>query len=137
MDYAPYVRVVPENSYDRAYDYAVPEELRGRVGLGSKVRIPLRRTETTGIVIELLAASEFDKVRALGGVVGDKPVIPPALFGLARWLSDYYCAPLALSLRCVVPEPVRQEVGSLMRLWVEPRHGVTDDDVIAQLGKAK
>lgn len=134
---ASYARVVPENSYDRAYDYAVPEALRARVHLGSKVRMPLRRTETTGIVIELLEKTEFDKVRAIVSVVGDKPVIPGPLFALARWISDYYCAPLAMALRCVLPEPVRQEIGSLMRLWVEPRAGVDDLTVVAQLGRAR
>ena len=134
---ASYARVVPENSYDRAYDYAVPEALRGQVHLGSKVRMPLRRTETTGIVVELLTETEFDKVRAIVSVVGERPVIPGPLFALARWISDYYCAPLAAALRCVLPEPVRQEVGSLMRLWVEPRAGVDDLTVVAQLGRAR
>jgi len=134
---ASYARIVPENSYDRAYDYAVPEALRAQIHLGSKVRMPLRRTETTGIVVELLTETEFDKVRAIVSVVGDRPVVPGPLFALARWISDYYCAPLAAALRCVLPEPVRQEIGSLMRLWVEPRAGVDDLTVVAQLGRAR
>jgi primosomal protein N' (replication factor Y) len=137
MESAPYVRVVPENSYDRAYDYAVPDALRGRIGLGTRVRMPLRRSETTGIVIELMAKCEFEKVRALADVVGEKPIVPPALFPLARWVGDYYCAPLALALRCVLPEPVRREAGALMRLWVEPRPGLDDLEVAAAIGRAK
>ena len=132
-----YVRVVPENSYDRAYDYAVPDRLRGRVGPGTKVRMPLRNSETTGIVIEALARTEYAKVRAITDIVGERPVVPAPLFALAKWMSEYYCAPLALALRCVLPEPVRKEVGALVRLWVRSREGVGEADVVAALGRAK
>ncbi len=133
-DAFPYVRVVPENSRDRAYDYAVPDALRGRVGIGMRVRMPLRHAETSGIVIEMLERTEFAKVRALSGLVGETPVVPPALFGLARWMADYYCAPLAAALHCILPEPVRNEAGALVRLWVEARADVSDEDVLAALG---
>ena len=134
----PYVRVVPENSRDRAYDYAVPEGLRGKVGVGMRVRMPLRQAETSGIVIETLTRTDYAKIRAITGLVGETPVVPPSLFGLARWMAEYYCAPLPLALRCILPEPVRSEVGALVRLWVEARADVDDATVAAALGaKAK
>ncbi|SDT91860.1 replication restart DNA helicase PriA [Verrucomicrobium sp. GAS474] len=132
-----YVRVVPENSRDRAYDYAVPDALRGRVGVGMRVRMPLRNAETSGIVIETLARTGYAKIRAITGLVGETPVVPPSLFALARWMADYYCAPLALALRCILPEPVRAEAGALVRLWVAVRPDVGDETVELALGKAK
>lgn len=133
----PYARIVPEDEYDRAYDYAVPETLRAAVVPGMKVRIPLRRSETTGIVIESMKESGFDRLRSIISLVGKEPVVPPSLFALARWLADYYCAPLALALRCVLPEPVRKETSALTRLWVAPREGVTEEEAVRVLGKAK
>ncbi|HEY8965329.1 MAG TPA: primosomal protein N', partial [Candidatus Methylacidiphilales bacterium] len=130
----PYARVVPESSRDRAYDYAVPEALRGRVGVGMRVRMPLRNAEVSGIVIEMLPRSEFAKVRALVDVAGSEPVVPPPLFALARWMSEYYCSPLALALRSILPEPVRADAGALVRLWVAPREGVTEEDVLGAIG---
>jgi primosomal protein N' (replication factor Y) (superfamily II helicase) len=44
---------------------------------------------------------------------------------LARWMADYYCAPLGLALKQVLPEPMRNTVmGAKLRLWVQLRPGV-------------
>lgn len=131
-----YVRVVPEDSYERAYDYAVPEALRGRISAGMKVRVPLRQSETTGIVIALMARSEFAKVRAVISIVGEREFIPGTLFRLAEWMADYYCAPLAAALRCVLPEPVRREMGALQRQWIEPRAGLSEEELTSTMSRA-
>ncbi len=132
-----YIKVVPEDSYERAYDYAIPESLLGKIRIGMKVRVPLRTHETTGYVVEMLAKSEFTKVRAMRQIIGEREFIPGSLFRLAQWIADYYCAPLAAALHCVLPEPVRQEMGAMQRLWVECRPGLDMTEVEQTLKRAK
>jgi primosomal protein N' (replication factor Y) (superfamily II helicase) len=134
---ARYVRVVPEDSYERAYDYALPGHLAQGLRLGSKVRIPLRRTETTGYVIDFPAQPEVSKIRAILGVSQEHSFIPASLFRVASWMSDYYCAPLAACLRCVLPEPVRHEAAAQVRQWIEPRGQLNEAEADLLLGRAK
>ncbi|PTY02238.1 primosomal protein N' [Verrucomicrobia bacterium LW23] len=146
-----FVRVVPELSLDKAFDYAVPADLEGRDLLGAKVRVPFGSREIIGYVVELLdnvaeltEASERSgrrkplRIREIAEVLGARPVIPRALLQLAQWMSEYYCAPLANCLKCILPEAVRRaQPGYLQRLWVEAVPNLDVALVPAQLARAK
>ncbi|MEM1059629.1 MAG: primosomal protein N' [Verrucomicrobiota bacterium] len=136
-----YCRVAPEVSLDQAFDYAVPAELAGRVAVGAKVRVPFGRREVTGYVLEMVAPdglqTEAASVKPLREVYGERTFIPDALMKLAHWIADYYCAPLTVAVRALLPEAVRQtESGFKQRLWVEPRRGLDTHQVTAALGRA-
>jgi primosomal protein N' (replication factor Y) len=133
-----FARVVPELSLDKAFDYAVPENLRGKIALGSKVKAPFGAREITGYVVDLPETPQVAKIKPLHAVVGDRPYIPSHLIELARWMADYYCCPLGQALRAVLPEAVRKaEVGFKQRLWVEPVAGLDSQLIAAQLAKTK
>ncbi|CAB4242399.1 Primosomal protein N' [Methylacidimicrobium sp. AP8] len=101
-------RVLLERKRDCLLDYAVPERLAGRVEIGSHVRVPLRRAETTGWVIDFPAEPAVEGLRELAGICSDAFHLPAPLLQLAAWVADYYCAPLAASLACILPAPVRR-----------------------------
>ena len=42
-------------------------------------------------------------------MVGDKPYIAEKLLKLARWMADYYCAPVELAVQAVLPGAVRHQ----------------------------
>jgi len=102
-----FVRVLPDQSAGRMLDYHVPEPLRAAVGVGSRVRVPVRTRLLPGTVIELLDASEFPGVRDIASLMDGKPMIRPSLLELARWMSDYYCCPFETAVRSVLPVAVR------------------------------
>jgi primosomal protein N' (replication factor Y) len=133
-----YVRVVPEVSLDKAFDYRVPEALRDRVRPGTRVRAPFGGRIITGYVIALVETPEVARVRDIEEVVGDRPFLPETLISLAHWLAEYYCAPLAAAFRCVLPEAVRRaDARFKQQLWVEPRPGIDPEQAAKLLGKAK
>ncbi len=89
----------------RPYTYEIPAELSPRVGPGARVIVPVGRRRTVGIV---LAANVEEPpaavaVRAVLAVPDEEPVLSGALLALARWMSDYYGAPLGLVLRAMLP----------------------------------
>lgn len=133
------VRVAPEVSLDKAFDYLVPADMK--VELGAKVRVPFGARDVIGYVIETGIAQEYgDGSRALKAVLETypgPPMIPPPLISLAHWMAEYYLAPLAVAMRAVLPEAVRGSgVGFKMRLWVEPRPGLEAGQVREMLRRS-
>src|SRR3989449_365478 len=105
MTYAAVVLPVPVN---RSYIYEVPETLTARVVPGARVVVPLRRRSVVGIVTELInqLPSAGIEIKPIAAAPDAEPAISPALLELGRWMSDYYGAPLGLSLRAILPGPL-------------------------------
>lgn len=108
--------VLIDESADRVFSYRVPESLRGRVRESSRVAVPLRGREATGTVLELMPRSESGlpaelKLKEVRRLLAEDPLLTTSLLRLARWISRYYRASLAQTLRCMVPSAVRPESG--------------------------
>ncbi|WP_372794771.1 primosomal protein N', partial [Pontiella sp.] len=102
-------KVVVEISLDREFDYKIPAHLRSSIQVGTQVTVPFHGRELRGFVVGLANHSAFaDKLKAIGGVVGEKPLIPDEIMKLAYWIADYYCAPIEQAVRTVLPSAVRR-----------------------------
>ena len=102
-----FARVLPDQAAGRLLDYRVPESMKDSIGIGSRVRVPVRTRMLTGTVIEVLATCEFNSVKDVSQLLDEKPMIRPALLELARWMADYYCCPLETAVCSVLPVAVR------------------------------
>ena len=103
-------RVLVDGLNDMVFDYAIPLDMRG-VMRGSRVEVPLRAQSTTGTVMALVEPQIgwAGRLRPLKRLVSEEPVISSALMDLAEWAARYYAVPVQQMIRCIVPEPVRQE----------------------------
>ena len=125
MSYAAVVLPVPVS---RSYIYEVPEALAARVVPGARVVVPLRRRSVVGIVTELInqLPSAGIEIKPIAAAPDAEPAISPALLELGRWMSDYYGAPLGLSLRAILPGPLwrseERRVGKECRSRWSPYH---------------
>jgi primosomal protein N' (replication factor Y) len=63
---------------------------------------------TTGYVVGLADKSDVAGLKDVEGLVGEKPYIKPVVLDLARWMAEYYCAPVELAVRTVLPGVVRR-----------------------------
>ena len=102
-----FVRVLPDQAAGKILDYGVPQPLRVAIGVGSRVRIPVRTRLISGTVLEICASTEFTTVRDIAGLLDEKPMVRPALLELARWMADYYCCAFETAVRSVLPVAVR------------------------------
>ena len=102
-----FARVLPDQAAGRLLDYRIPESMASSIGVGSRVRVPVRTRLLNGTVIEILSACEYNSVRDITQLLDDKPMIRPALLELARWMADYYCCPLETAVCSVLPVAVR------------------------------
>jgi len=102
-------KVVVEIALDREFDYRIPAHLRSVIQVGTQVVVPFKSRELRGFVVGLANQSAFqDKLKAIAGVVGEKPLIPDPIMKLAYWIADYYCAPIEHAVRTVLPSAVRK-----------------------------
>jgi primosomal protein N' (replication factor Y) len=110
-------RVAIDAALDRLFDYVIPSGWEARAGPRARVRVPFGRRTAVGYVVELTESSAFSGRQEEGGggrplkpilaVEGERPLILPVLLRLARWIAGYYCAPVEICLRALLPAPVR------------------------------
>jgi primosomal protein N' (replication factor Y) len=113
-----FASVAIPRSTPEALTYAVPEELAPFVEPGVRVRVPLRKKMVTGMVVETSESSSFDpaSIRPLAEVLDAEPLLPAHLHYLARFVSDYYRAPLGDTLSAVLPAGLMRADGEVARL---------------------
>lgn len=116
----PFIRVLIDRAIHRELDYSVPETLAERIGVGSRVRVPFRDKSALATVVATLERSEAKGIRAVEAIVGEAPAISAELLELARWMSTYYCCPLEIVMRSLLPQVIRRaEVGWKKQLFVQ------------------
>ncbi len=119
------VQVSIEALPDRLFTYAVPEALQNRIRPGQRIKVPFGTRQVIGYVVAPpedvqeealpLFGGELDDgqkkytLRAVSAIEEDEPFLSLELLDLARFLAEYYCVPLSIALRCVIPAPVREK----------------------------
>lgn len=116
----------PLPQLDRLFDYAVPERLRGVVGAGMRVKVPLRSAGrmTDGFVIEVVETSEHEgSLSEIEDLLSTVPVLAPEVWRLARALADRAGGSASDVLRLAVPtRQVRVE-----KAWLATRDSAAGD----------
>ena len=77
------------------------------VGIGSRVRVPVRTRLVLATVVELMDETEAQGVKPIAEVLSAKPLISPVLIQLGHWVASYYCCALHIALRAILPQVVR------------------------------
>ena len=101
----------------------MPPDLAGRAVPGALVAVPLGGRTVLGLVAGREAAAYGGSLSPLAGVV-ESPPVPAELVELALWVSRYYRAPVAASLKLVLPPgaggALRRSPDGAWRLSVPP-----------------
>src|SRR6188768_1464542 len=125
-----YVRVIIDRAIHRELDYAVPEGLTNRVGVGSRVRVPFREKSALATVVAVTDQSEAKGIRLIEAVVGEAPTLSEPLLELGRWISVYYSCPIETVMRSLLPQVIRRaEVGWKKQLFVQPASKIDEADL--------
>ena len=94
---------------DRAFTYATGEHAPQ---VGARVLVPFRNEKLSGIVIRLHDDPPPVEAKPLIMVMDEQSLLSPQLLDLARWISQYYLAPIGEVLRAMLPlmAEVRRQV---------------------------
>jgi len=87
----------------RTFTYAVPEGVALPVPVGARVLVPFRNRREIGICLGATDAPDGLTLKPLHAVVDDVPSLPAPLIATARWIADWYAAPIGLVLRGMLP----------------------------------
>jgi primosomal protein N' (replication factor Y) len=101
------------------FDYALPEEMRDSVGVGSMLVVPFGRRELLGVVVGLAEASTVANERLLAPRRAVEADVPVDLVELAGWIALEYCSTPARALSLVLPPGASSGVHGLARLVAE------------------
>src|SRR5437773_2805570 len=125
-----YVRVIIDRAIHRELDYAVPQGLMERVGVGSRVRVPFRDKSALATVVAITEHSEAKGIRSIEALVGEAPILSEPLLELGRWISAYYCCPIETVMRSLLPQVIRRaEVGWKKQLFVQPGRKIDNEEL--------
>jgi primosomal protein N' (replication factor Y) len=125
-----YVRVIIDRAIHRELDYAVPEGLMERVGVGSRVRVPFRDKSALATVVAITEQSEAKGIRTIEAVVGEAPILSEQLLELGRWISAYYCCPIETVMRSLLPQVIRRaEIGWKKQLFVRSGRKIANEEL--------
>ena len=125
-----YVRVVIDRAIQRELDYIIPEPLRDRIGVGSRLRVPFRDKSSLATVVRVLDETDARGLREVEALVGDSPILSPALLELGQWMSSYYCCPIEVVIRSLLPQVIRKaEVGWKKQLFVQSLRAVEPEEL--------
>ncbi|MDF3131267.1 primosomal protein N' [Kiritimatiellaeota bacterium B1221] len=105
---SPIARVVVDVALDKEFDYLIPEKLRGQVMPGMQVKVPFGRRQTEGFVLGFKEKSEFTGLKAISGLAHEDALLSPKIMELAKWMADYYVAPIEHAVKTVLPGAVRK-----------------------------
>lgn len=102
------VRVAVESpllQLDREFDFLVPKELSNAVGWGFRVKFKLGRakSETTGLIVELLERSEWAKT-PITAVVSNRPYLTREMFDFCKEVSLRQVVALGEILQMACPQ---------------------------------
>jgi len=91
----------------QTFTYRIPADLP--VEAGHAVYVPFGTRTLQGIVMAVTEESSFAEVRDIEGVIDARPLISSAHLDLARWLSEYYLAPLFDCVSLMLPSGFKRK----------------------------
>jgi primosomal protein N' (replication factor Y) len=106
---------------DRAFDYVVPDAIRGHLQTGQRVKAPFGRGDrlTTGYCVGLERPQREQGLKLIHSLVDPHPLLSAHMLALTRWIADRYLCAWGQVLEMVVPAGVKNRAGTREVLMLE------------------
>lgn len=104
------LRVAVNAPLRSAFDYLAPPGLTpAEVPMGARVRVPLGRRSTVGVVVEhaLSPTVGAGSLKAVHELLDPDPLLDAHLMQLLRWAADYYHHPLGEVIAAALPKSLK------------------------------
>ena len=107
---------ISHEAIDRTFQYLIPEELEGRIRVGTQVLIPFGRGNSirTGYVVNLSDKAEFDesRMKEIDSIRTGGVEIESSLIELAAFIRERYGSTTIQALKTVMP--IKEKVKGLV-----------------------
>ncbi len=98
------------------FDYSVPAELAGRVGVGHLVLAPFGKQTVQGVVLSHIEQPATAYIKNILDLVDAMPVLTQIQIDLAEWLSKSTFSPIAQILDLFLPPGLSQHADTLYQI---------------------
>ena len=89
------------NKLNKTFDYMVPDNLKDKINLGSRVEVVFNSRKTDGFVLNFKEESEFKKLNNVLGLIAESELSKDRI-DLARYISSKYFASLASCIKLLL-----------------------------------
>jgi primosomal protein N' (replication factor Y) len=107
----------------KLFTYKIPFYLEGKVDLGFRVLVPLKRRLVSGFVVEMTKTTEVKETREILDILDLYPLFSKEMLDLTRWVSEYYFCSWGESLKAVLPAEIQVK----SELWIEKNPDLPND----------
>jgi len=128
--YARVIVDVPARETNRPFDYAVPDEWRDWIAVGSRVSVPFGARVVQGFVVDLPPGPETDpsRIRPILGVLDAEPPLTEELVQLARWMAERYVCHELTALAVMLPAALKARYEK----WIAPAEPAAPGGALAE-----
>lgn len=103
-----YVKVAVNLPLDKLFFYSVPDGLREKIAVGKRILVSFRNKNLLGYIVGITERCNIYPVKPIIRIIDDAPSLDEEMLKLAKWLSEYYCAPLGEVIKAALPLGVRK-----------------------------
>ena len=99
-------------SFDREFDYLVPEHLAQDCSPGKRVLVPFGRgnSRRQGIVTQMLGQEDADGLKPVLSVLDREPVVSEKMLRVARFMKEHYFCTLYDAVKTMLPAGINYRV---------------------------
>lgn len=113
-----YASIVLDLALDKLLDYSIPPDIALQAKPGIRVEVPVKNRIQKGYIVAVKDTPAFPNVRPIHKIISETELVTPQLFELALWMAKYYCTPLHLVLKTLLPSSVRKDMKHKQQLYV-------------------
>jgi len=91
------------------FDYAIPDDLTGEVGVGQLVIVPFGRQRVQGVILRFIDQPSVANTKDILEILDSDPVLTSPQIALAEWMAETTLSPLSAIVNMMVPTGLSQQ----------------------------
>lgn len=110
-----YAQVAVENvncTFDKAYDYSIPQQLEGKALVGCRVAVPFGKGSKlrVGIITRLTDSTDSKRIKSISAVLDEAPLLSNEMLELARWMSEQTFCTYYEAVKAMLPVGINHKI---------------------------
>lgn len=99
-------------TFDKEFDYAIPEALESSVKKGCRVTVPfgIKNKKQLGIVFDISDTTESKRVKKISEVLDKEPMLSHEMLGLAKWIKNRTFCTLYEAAKAMLPVGINHRI---------------------------
>ena len=116
-----YIEVLTQigaKAVDQYYTYHVPEDLKNKIKIGIRVKIPFGKMNIEGFVMNILSDTNYDKnkIKDIIDITDETPVLNEEMRLLGKHMSETLLCSLVSTYQVMLPKALKAEIKSNIKI---------------------